>query len=528
VKLSRIFIALSILLIPLAARSLWFYYGYYRPAPAFSTPDFTKYTLPFPTLSTPIPTPSQVTQNSQVVLFDQKHANLFTFAEIKPFTDEIQLLGAEWKVFENDSELSQSLKQANSFVVIAPSISFTPDEINAVDEFVKRGGHLLVITDPTRNYGFFDPTSTSSSSSSLSSTAISNLLLNPFDISFAEDYLYNLSKNEGNFRHIIFSGFAKNPIVAGLKEIVLYSAHSIHTSEISLVTGDTNTYSSITDAGGDLTAVASSKDGRVTAIGDLTFFLPPYSQVADNQKFIQNLASSLVVTDRLVELADFPYLFSRDVSVIHDESVEITRDFISQIAELQNLLKPKGLSLELADAPQDGSDLLVVATFPPSEDIEPLLKDFEIDFSVEEDTTPEATNSDAANQNKEAAKTPSPTVEPEPTATKPNESRVEASATPDSSSTPTADDEIQSFDGFDEPSSGGTMSIPGFGKVPTTGLGLILFQHSEKQNKLIFMAESQESVIELLGRVKTGDLSGCLVKGNIALCGSTSNNGFSG
>lgn len=525
-KLSRIFLALSFLLIPIAARSLWFYYGYYQPDPTSSTPDFTKYTLPFPTLSTPLPTPSIVVQNNQVVLFDQQHANQFSFAEIKPLTDEIQLLGADWKVFENESDLSQSLKQANSFVVIAPLISYTPEELNAVNEFVKRGGHLLVITDPTRTYGFYDPTLTSQSSS-LSSTAVSNFLLNPFDISFSEDYLYNLSENEGNFRHIIFSGFAKNPVVAGLKEIILYSAHSIQTGEVSLVTGDVNTYSSITDTGGELTAVAGTKDGRVIAIGDLTFFLPPYSQVADNQKFIQNLASSLIGTHRTVELADFPFLFSQDVSVIHDESFEITKDFVSQIAELQNLLKPEGFSIELSDKPEEGFDLLVVATFPPSEEIEPLLNEFNIDFSVDENTSTNSNDSDDSDLKIEPTQTPSPTVKPEPTATKSNSDAEDTFPTPEIS--PIVGEEVNPFfNEFDESSSGGTMSIPGFGKVPSTGLGLILYQPSDKQNKLIFLADSQESVNELLGRIKTGDLTGCLIKGNIALCGSSVSNGFSG
>jgi hypothetical protein len=530
--LPRILLGAAVLLIPLAARFLWFNHGYYRPAEAAAMPDFSQATLPVPALSTSIPTPLAIAATGQTVLFDQQHGNLFNFSEIDSLVGEIQSLGAGWSVIQNDANLAQSLKRVDSFVVIAPTIPFSPQEISTVKGFTERGGRLLVINDPTRSISAYDSGMDTSMPSGLSSpassTAVSNMLLNPFHLAFEDDYLYNVAHNEGNFRHIMLTDFAKSPLTTGLKEVVFYSTHSIKPDRQAVISANDGTLSSMTDAGGNLAAAAVSTDGQVTALGDLTFLASPYSHVADNQKLIQNLAAFLVKTGRPQELADFPYVFTRGVTVIHDEDMPFGSPLISEIAELQDNFKADGVAVYLADKPAAGSDLLVIGAFPPGKNIQDLIADFDITFTDEDADFGDSLNS-PLNAAPEASKTPTP------------ERTTTASAGPKTTPVPTSTEELpfpvletpdESYFPLDdfsgESGSGGSMEIPGFGKVPTKGLSLILFQPSEVQNTLILLADGEDGLQALLTRLNSGDLTGCLLKENIALCGPSTGSDYPG
>jgi hypothetical protein len=150
-----------------------------------------------------------------------------------------------------------------------------------------------------------------------------------------------------------------------------------------------------------------------------------------------------------------------------------------------------------------------------SEEIEVLIEDFNINFSV--DGSSEEPSMDDVEDDPAAAATP--TFTPTPGG--------------EDSATPTADDGhetsseedgfLDSFDFYDEQGEDGNgevMDVPGFGKVPLTGVSLILIDPSSKQNSVFLLAESKESIQMLLNRLITGDLTGCLIKGDIAVCGS--------
>jgi hypothetical protein len=512
-KTPRIVLALAVFAAPFLFRTLWFYQGVYQSSETADIPDFSESSLPLPNLSTPLPTPDNIKQNRRITLIDQQHGNLFSFSEIDSLVNEIQALGAGWDVLAIEEDLSQSLKRAESFVVIAPTLPFSDQEIAVVKDFTDRGGRLLVITDPTRDYGYYD-SSVSSDSNALamtSSTTISNLLLNPYNISISNDYLYNLSNNEGNFRHILFSDFADSPLTKGLEDVIFYSAHSLQVAGNALISADDQTFSSLTDEGGSLAAAVITADGKAAALGDLTFLTSPYSQVADNQKLIHNLAAYLVDNERQVELADFPHLFSRDIIVIHDPAVDLSSAAIAQVAALEELLQQDGFTINLADKAKTGSDLLVIGTFPPSEEIEDLVADFGIDFSIEDELENEPL--DEIESDQDPTPTPTPTPMPSPSVEKENE---DDSDLMDDESL----DSFDFFDNLDETGSGGVMDVPGFGKVPMSGIGLILFDPSSEQNTVFLLADSEESIQALLSRFIYGDLTGCLIKDNIAVCGS--------
>ncbi len=106
----------------------------------------------------------------------------------------------------------------------------------------------------------------------------------------------------------------KSPIT-GLKKIVFFSAHSLQTNQSILFQGDENTLSSTTDEGGNLVLGAASKNGRVLALGDVSFMTAPYNQVANNATLVSNIATFLGGEKGANHWQTFPMVFYIQVVV---------------------------------------------------------------------------------------------------------------------------------------------------------------------------------------------------------------------
>ncbi len=485
----RIIIAVVMLLVPLAARTLWFYQGTYQRPGNIPTPDFASFTIPQPELSTQEadqPTAS-VTVKPDVV-FDLSHGNAYFLSEVETLTKAIDKQGARVIVDEDSHSLFEHLKYAASLVEIAPTNPFSSDEIREITAFVKRGGNLLVLTDPTRNFG--GATFGKSSNSNMSSTEVTNLLLAPFEISFNDDYVYNLVKNDGNFRNVYFEQITSGPVTENLSKIVLYSAHSLRTKQTAIVEGDANTFSSLTDKGASLVVAASAQDNKVFALGDMTFLTLPYNQVADNQNLILNMAKFLATGAPEQTLRSFPYLFSRPITILMPTDKPIDPDMVSAMSKAQSSLEALGYTLDFASKPEDGHDLLVASSLPLEDSLKPLVAPFKLSFT------------------KEPAPTPTPAA---------------------ASSLPLSTPEAGGFNPNTE-NMINYVNVPGLGKFETDGLGLMLFAPSEKGNTLILLAGSVSDLKDLAGLVSSGSLNGCIIQGQVAVCklSSGSGGGFTG
>jgi hypothetical protein len=485
-KLRHLWIAIALLALPVTLRILWFYQGVFQPS-EIKTPDYAGLEMPIPDLSTPLATnTSDASSNSDpkpLVLIDAIHNNLFSLSEIEALTQNLTNRGAEVKLTTYDP-IEDQLKKANAFIIIAPSIPFESWETQTFYRFVKRGGRLLVITDPTRNYNFSDTDSFSESSSpspASLSVEISNQVLEPYGVSFIDDYLYNLSKNEGNFRNIFLRKFNKDDITQNLSNVVFYSAHSIKSMKPGLIFSDGNTLSSKTDQGGDLVAAASTFEGRVLVIGDLTFMTTPYHQVADNAIFIDNISAFLTKTEKTHDLLDFPYLFRRPVTLLRSESIKLDKLFLDTLNDLKINLVGENYSLTLGEKPIDGHDLFIIDTYPPAKELLPIIGDFGLEFNAQ-------------------------TVEEMDSATK---------NTPQPSPVPTLTPQEENLG--DEKETVNSVFVPGFGLLNSSEIGLILFSSVQNRNTLTILADSIEN-INILSGMLSSDLSSCNNQGNIAVC----------
>jgi hypothetical protein len=322
-------------------------------------------------------------------------------------------------------------------------------------------------------------------SSSMSSLDIANNLLEDYGIAFANDYVYNLQNNEGNFRNVIFSNFSPDPLTRGLSRVVFYSAHSLITHQAALIKGDQQIFSSITDRGSGLAVAAVDASNQVLVLGDLTFFSPPFSQTADNNRLIQNIASFLMESKRTHDLADFPFLFQQKVFIQTAKDIEKGAAFTGALGEIQNALVKQHLNLELTDqSTPAGNDRLILSLFPPDEQTTAELLTFGISFAPQTGTSLE------------------PSADPL------------QSATPLATSTKipeTIQTEIPAVNGD-------LINLPGFGEMPVANLGLLAYHYDGSRSTLLMLSDTNEHLFNLMKLYSSGDLTGCVTQGEIGVC----------
>lgn len=446
-KRFRLWIALGLLILPLATRGLWFYRGVYRREAPVLTPDYASLTMPVPPLATAQAEKVSDKAIGQVVVLDRAHSNWFGVTEVQALTRALTGLGARLEITTYESSLTDTLKYASAYVVLAPTLPFTPEEVERVWRFVERGGRLLVLADPTRV-------------STAEDVAIANSLLTPFDLSFSDDYVYNLVENEGNYRNVLFRKFAPVSLTEGLTTIAFYAACSVNTTTgTPLVWGNEQTLSSRTDTGGNLAVAALSANERVLAMGDFTFLTPPYYQVGDNARLIRHMAEFLVGGERAHDLADAPFLFSQPVSIVATKSITLTADMAEPLGKWQTALRPISVTLNVTTFPAPDSDVIVLGSYTPSDDLVPYIASF-MDLSVTE-TTPIT--------------------------------RVRPSGEP-------------------------FIIVPGLGKVARSGTGLMVFSHTNGRTMLVLLSDTLEGLSKLVEMSATGNLTACAVQEHVALC----------
>ncbi|MBU2609845.1 MAG: hypothetical protein KJ606_02690, partial [Chloroflexi bacterium] len=70
--------------------------------------------------------------------------------------------------------------------------------------------------------------------------------------------------------------------------------------------------------------------------------------------------------------------------------------------------------------------------------------------------------------------------------------------------------------GLDDPDS---VTVPGFGKVGRTGVGLMLFKPGVNGNTLILLTDIPEDLPMLINQLADGYMSSCVIQNNIGVCG---------
>ena len=191
--------------------------------------------------------------------------------------------------------LEEKLRRADSLLVILPQVPYSDAEAALVERFVRKGGKLLLVSDPTRSSQV-------------------NTLAARFGLEFRPDYLYNQEEYDVNFQNIIVREFQPEELTLGLDAITLYSAGSIRSSGPGLAIAGPGTKSSVLESDDRLYPIAEGDSRNVLAIADFTFMVPPQNSLLDNDRLISNVADYLTSSEREYDLADFPHFYEADAA----------------------------------------------------------------------------------------------------------------------------------------------------------------------------------------------------------------------
>ena len=446
-KKNLLFIALAALIVPVILRGFWFYHGIVQ-RPEIATPDFESFSAPDAPLNPLTLNAGEIKQYSGLVLLDTIHGNQFTMSEIESLTSAIKQRGGQLELLNDTTLLEYKLKYASAFITVSPSVMYTADEVRILEKFVHRGGRLLVFTDATRYSLYYD--FISGNPVTYGDVNAANQLLGPFGISINNDYLYNLEKNEGNFRNVFLDEFAKSELTFGLKEVAFYGTHSVESSSgLILLRGTESTLSSANDANSPAQGGAAlSADGNVIAFGDFTFLSSPYNQYADNATLIGNLADFALSGEQKITLNNFPFLYTGErVQVYFSPELTKTAEMVAALGRFQSSLQSMNITVEFVEEiPKDG-DAIILGTFAPNEELMPFVNKFDLN--------------------------------------------------------------LEEGDEF--------ITLPGVGDIGIYGNGVLLLDTSNKGNKLMLLANS-EDIYYLIDTLTSGYLTGCVLQETSAVC----------
>ncbi len=182
--------------------------------------------------------------------------------------------GEEPPVDDEESEEDESPLETIAFIIVSPTFEFQNEEMETIEKFTENGGKLLLIADPTRPH------------------QMSNLSIK-LGLIFEPDYLYNMQENDINYRNIFITDFEESEITEDLNKLALYTTGSISSANGSISYTDKNTFSSVLETRTRLSPIVLIQESGVLAIYDLTFFGEPYNGIADNNRFISNVADWL-------------------------------------------------------------------------------------------------------------------------------------------------------------------------------------------------------------------------------------------
>ena len=501
-----IIVILLLLILPTAVR----YFNYYALGAAERTPppDYDPAEL---VDSVDIPESNPFVDEPEVsegvVLLDVAHNNLFDLDDIASLTSRLSARGITLQSFTG-GDLARTLRAVNSFVVIAPTAEFTQAEVQAVSQFVNRGGRLLLVGDPTRFNVVFDETDPFVLNIIIESDEIPlNSLANQFDVNFIGDYLYNTEENEGNFRNILLTeaGFGESGLTEGLETVVFYGAHSLQVGPTgeALLAGDDRTWSSATDRPGGLTLGATSHDEQVLALSDLHFMTDPYHTVYDNGRFIAHIADFLAEPSREYVLADFPYLFSDEVDLVFTDEPDLGAGAFDTIIPLQDGFRAIGKDLTLTGTAVAGHETLQLGLYNQSESVADILEENGVTFVID---PPILTAQEMAEEATDGTE---------------EESESDAESTDENESTEDPAPEEEEGEPVEEI----RLIQSDLGNIEMSGMAVILLDEAGSDANMIVLAASAEglnnTVTRLLDLIPLDSeyaLAECLVQGNVAFC----------
>ncbi|MEM2740110.1 MAG: S49 family peptidase [Candidatus Bathyarchaeia archaeon] len=227
---------------------------------------------------------SNTTDSNGGVIVDLSHGNTVSWIDLDVLSGKLVERGASTAFVRNWKDIEGKIYNASALIVAAPTISYNDREVKIIEDYIEKGGILILFFDPSVEYVVIPDLAYPM-----------NTLASRFNVYFAGGYLYNQVKNFGFYRNIYAYVSGKtddNPLTMNVTKIALFTATHIYSSGTILAYTSNDTYSSMAEKP-ERYAVAvylRKGNGTIIAFGDLSFLQEPYCYIADNLKLIENLA----------------------------------------------------------------------------------------------------------------------------------------------------------------------------------------------------------------------------------------------
>ncbi|MEM4445071.1 MAG: S49 family peptidase [Thermofilum sp.] len=218
------------------------------------------------------------------VVVDLSHGNRVSWWSLDALLAELAKLNVTVGFLDTWDRVRRELANASALIVAAPTRPYTSEEVKEVEEFVKRGGVLLLLYDPAYEYIGYEGLSNYI-------TAPINSLASRFGVTFAYGYLYSPSDHFGFYRNVYVRRFTNASVFSGVRELMLLTATAVR-SRHEAAWVPSGTILSVAEEPGEyaVAALLNWGNGTVLALGDITLFTEPFCRLADNSVFIRNLA----------------------------------------------------------------------------------------------------------------------------------------------------------------------------------------------------------------------------------------------
>ncbi len=414
-----------------------------------------------------------------VVLVDLAHDNALFVEELNVLFARIAGRGYSYELVpaatkDDENPLVDKLRYADGLILPLPRAAYSPDEVTAIEQFVEKGGRVLIIGDPTRT---------------IAVDAL-NSIAGSFKLIFVNDYLYSLENNDNNYRNVIYTNFTDSPVTAGLSDgdkIIFYSSGSVNAPGYEIILGDETTFSSVSEGGRILAAAALTTDDQVLGLGDLTFFTEPYSAVEKNGVLINNIADFLTGGKRTYELADFPYFLSPNIDIVFDNSLVFNSQF-GDAVKLKENLEQLGRKVAFTDKIGQEHDVIYIGRFDETRLVDEYLAQAQIAILGPDD---EAKSNQANAEETEAE------IE---------EKHTLVTLVSEEPSGP----EARFIDG--------RIQVEGIGDLERGGATLFSLQQEAGRNVLIMLSDSPETNADAFKLLFDDELAQCIINASLAVC----------
>ncbi|HEY4689720.1 MAG TPA: hypothetical protein VIK33_10440 [Anaerolineae bacterium] len=531
---NRLLRVLLLVALPIAAQSLWFYRGWYVPPsiPNVDSYQITSAASEFQTIQ------DEATPAGGRAVIDLAHENNLDIDDLSPLRDRLAARGITIETFGGpSSEITATLRRADAWLIVAPTTTYTQGERDALARFVRHGGRVLLAADPTHAIPSQEPPSIFNMSPALfpqSAVPAMNSIANTFGIVYFDDYLYNLADNEGNYRNVKFTRFENDlPLTRGLNTVIFFAAHSLRSNGRAIVLGESDTKSPVRSGETALTAAALNADGRVLALGDITVLTAPYHTVADNDRFLSNLADWLAGASREWTLAEFPYLFEGPVDLVQAAGSNLDPRLIARTGALQAAFERAGLTLNLRAEADPNHNVLFIGTFDDADQVTEYLDAAGV--RIKQSPTPTATLAATPTPialpptvavtatSRTATITPTPTATPLRAATTPTPILLPTQALVTSTATGTLQPipptlALPSTPTPAKPKSEDQIEIDGLGTVTAEGTTLFVTVRQDNRLAVVVLAQDGDAALKGLDRLSGGDFTGCTQSENVTVC----------